>query len=205
MLRSQASRRAKLEAFIHLTNNSAYPLMLLLSLLIFPAMALRRHEAQWMLWAFDLPVFVLATVSVIVFYLVTQRVTGRSWWSALVHVPALMGLGIGLAVNNSRAVLLGLRKEAGVFHRTPKYRIEGSQGGWSGKNYLLAKNVSFYVEALLALYFVACFAWAIRLEMWYSLPYLYLFLHGYVYMVVLGLVPWLGRKHRRPMTPALAG
>ena len=201
VLRSGVPRRAKLEAFIHLTNNSAYPLMLLLSLLIFPAMALRQDEARWMLWAFDLPVFLLATVSVIVFYLASQRVTGRPWKSAVLHVPALMGLGIGLAVNNSRAVLMGLRREAGVFHRTPKYSLEGTDGGWKGKSYLLAKDISFYAEVFLALYLVGCFAWAIRLEMWYSLPFLYLFLHGYLYMVVLGLVPWLGRGRTKRVAP----
>lgn len=192
VLRAPISRRAKLEAAIHLTNNSAYPLMILLSLLIFPAMALRRHEAQWMLWAFDLPIFLLATVSVIVFYLASQRATGRSWGSALIHVPALMGLGIGLAVNNSRAALMGFLKDAGVFHRTPKYSIEGHEGSWAGKGYLLAKDISFYLETLLALYFVGCFAMAIHWEMWYSMPYLYLFLHGYLYIVFLGLAPRFG-------------
>jgi len=186
--------RAKLEAFVHLTINAAYLPMLLLSLLIFPAMVLRQGEGRWMLWAFDLPVFAFATVSVIVFYLATQRVTGRPWLRALAQVPALMGLGIGLAVNNSRAVLSGLGRDAGVFHRTPKYRIEGNAGDWAGKRYLLAKSFSLYVEALLALYFLVCFAIAIRLEMWYSMPFLYLFLHGYAYMVLLGVAPRLGRR-----------
>jgi cellulose synthase/poly-beta-1,6-N-acetylglucosamine synthase-like glycosyltransferase len=194
VLAAPIPRRAKIEAFIHLTNNAAYPLMLALSLLIFPAMALRQDEARWMLWAFDLPVFLLATVSVIVFYLVAQRVTGRSWGRSLLHVPALMGLGIGLAVNNARAVMSGLFKDGGVFHRTPKYSIEGRQGEWSGKRYRLSKNLSFYLEALLALYFVACFVTAIRLEMWYSMPFLYLFLHGYTYMFLLGIAPRLGRR-----------
>jgi hypothetical protein len=105
-----------------------------------------------------------------------------------------MGLGIGLAVNNSRAVLAGLARGAGVFHRTPKYRLEGTAGDWAGKRYGLRKRLSFYVEALLALYSLACFAAAIRLEMWYSMPFLYLFLHGYVYMVLLGLAPRLGMR-----------
>ncbi len=195
--------RAKLEAFIHLTNNSAYPLMLALSLLIFPAMALRQHEGRWMFWAFDLPVFLTATVSVIVFYLVTLRAAGRSWGQALRHVPALMGLGIGLAVNNSKAVLSGLFNDAGVFHRTPKYNIEGGRGDWSGKSYRLPRNPSLYVEAFLALYFVACFVAAIRLGMWYSMPFLYLFLHGYTYMFLLGVAPRLGR--RAEVTEALVG
>lgn len=204
VLKADIPRRTKLEAFIHLTNNAAYPLMLLLSLLIFPAMWLRYGEAHFMLWAFDLPVFFFATVSVIAFYLVAQRATGHSWSSALGHVLPLMGLGVGLAVNNSQAVLSGLFQDGGVFHRTPKYNLEGDSGDWSGKSYLLAKNLSFYIEAFLALYLLVCFGLAIHFQMWASLPFLYLFLHGYAYMVLLSLAPRLGRRRRPAVREAVA-
>jgi hypothetical protein len=105
------------------------------------------------------------------------------------RMPALMGVGIGLAVNNSRAVVEGLWQRGGVFHRTPKYRIEGRGGGWAGKSYLPRKNLSFYVETLFALYFAVCFVLAFELEMWLSIPFLYLFLHGYAYMSFLGMAP----------------
>ena len=104
-----------------------------------------------------------------------------------VQMPALMGLVIGLAVNNSRAVLEGLWQRGGVFHRTPKYRLEGRAGDHVGTRYRAPRSLSLYVEALLALYFAVCCLLAVRLEMWLSLPFLYLFLHGYAYMVVLGL------------------
>lgn len=191
VLRSPLPWRAKLEAFIHLTNNSTYLLMIALSALIFPAMYLRRGEELWKLLAIDLPLFTAATVSVIVFYAVSQKATceNNSWLRRAWLLPSLMGVGIGLAVNNSRAVLEGLFLDGGVFHRTPKYNIEGQQGSWVGKSYKLGRNLSFYIETFLALYFVGCFGLAIHFEMWLSIPFLYLFLHGYTHMFLLGVLP----------------
>ncbi len=189
VLRAPLAWRTKLEAFIHLTNNAAYLLMVALSILIFPAMYLRRGEESWTLLAIDLPLFAGATISVFIFFVVSQQVdeNGVSWGRCLWQMPMLMGIGIGLAVNNSRAVLTGLWQDGGVFHRTPKYNLEGQQGSWESKTYLLPKNLSFYIEAALAIYFVVCFGLAIYLKMWLSLPFLYLFLHGYTHMFLLGL------------------
>ena len=216
VLRAPIDRRAKLEAFIHLTANFTYPLMLLLSLLIFPAMALRQGEERWRLLAFDLPLFMAATLSVVVFFLVSQargRLPGDatsapagplSMWRCLLSMPGLMAVGIGLSVNNSFAVFSGLRHDGGVFHRTPKYKLEGkgagrNSQGWAGKAYALRKNLSFYLEALLALYFIGCFLAAIQLGMWWSMPFLWLFLQGYVYMTWLGVEPAFGPRRQQPV------
>ena len=64
--------RVKLEAFVHLTNNVSYALMVALSLLVFPAMVLRRGSSTAALLAIDLPLFLAATLSVLVFYLASQ-------------------------------------------------------------------------------------------------------------------------------------
>lgn len=193
VLRAPLGWRAKLEAFVHLTANATYLLMLVLSALIFPAMYLRRGEDEWMLLAFDLPIFLAATVSVVIFLLVGQRRAGEPLARSLLRMPAVMAVGIGLAVNNARAVWRGFFEDGGVFHRTPKYRLEGRDGGWADKAvYRLRKNVSFWIESLLAVYFVACFGLAIHFEMWLSIPFLWLFLHGYAYMA------WLGLDLRRP-------
>ncbi|MCG8457364.1 MAG: hypothetical protein MI919_13895, partial [Holophagales bacterium] len=68
-----------------------------------------------------------------------------------------------------------------------------SGGHWAGKAYALPKNLSFYLELALALYSVACFVLAIELGMWLSLPFLWLFVQGYVYMAWLGLRPTVER------------
>ncbi|MCP3959207.1 MAG: glycosyltransferase [bacterium] len=198
VLRAPISLHAKLEAFVHLTANFTFLLMVFLSLLIFPAMVLRRGEETWKLLAIDLPLFGAATVSVIIFYAVSQKAAGAAGWGRrLWQLPAVMGVGIGLAINNSRAVISGLFQDGGVFHRTPKYSIEEAGDGWADKKYRLPQNVTFYLESFLAFYFVVCFVLAVRLEMWLSIPFLYLFLHGYVHMFLLGVKPLLNRSRLR--------
>ena len=98
-----------------------------------------------------------------------------------------MGLGIGLAINNSRAVLEGLSRHVGVFERTPKYSIENRSDNWRGKKYKVRTNLSTVLEGVLALWFVVAFTLAWQWGMWLSLPFLYLFLQGYCYMYTLSL------------------
>lgn len=200
VLRAPISWRAKTEAFVHLTANFTYLLMVCLSMLVFPAMALRRGEEVWKLLVFDLPLFGAASVSVMLFYVVSQKATGVGWLRRLWQLPAVMGVGIGLAINNSRAVLSGLVHDGGVFHRTPKYNIEKKNDGWTGKKYRLAYDLTFLVETILAFYFIACFILAVYLEMWLSIPFLYLFLHGYMHMFLLGIGPLLRRPRLRAAT-----
>jgi hypothetical protein len=200
VLRAPIPARVKLEAAIHLTNNVAYLLMIGLSLLIFPAMWLRIGTDPTLMLYVDLPLFLGATVSVLVYYTVSQflRDSGGEGWAR--RLPALMGLGIGLAVNNARAVLSGFRKEVGVFERTPKYSIEQRSDRWRGKRYRVPSDLTFLIEGAFALFFIGCFIAAIALEMWPSLPFLYLFLTGYCYMFLLAMTSNRPPRAKRPLT-----
>ena len=117
-----------------------------------------------------------------------------------------MGLGIGLAINNSRAVLQGLTREVGAFERTPKYSIESSSDTWRTKKYRVGANLGTVLEGILALWFVVAFALALQWGMWSSLPFLYLFLQGYCYMYGLSLFAggWRLRNRSAPATAAPA-
>jgi cellulose synthase/poly-beta-1,6-N-acetylglucosamine synthase-like glycosyltransferase len=187
----------KIESLFHLTNNASYVGMVALSLLVFPAMLLRRGSSARMILLVDLPLFLCATVSVLAFYIASQLVRTGSLTGRLRHLLPLMGLGIGLAVNNSRAVLEGLRKDVGVFERTPKYNIESRKDGWQQKKYRAKGNLSLLLEGLLASYFAAVFVLAWQLGMWMSLPFLYLFLQGYSYMFLLSTISLRSQRPRR--------
>jgi hypothetical protein len=195
VLRADIAWRTKTEAFVHLTANGTYPLMLALSLLVFPAMLQRSGDETWLLLAIDLPLFGAATLAISTFFLASQRNGDVPWWRAVGRLPAVMALGIGLAVSNTRAVARGLAVDGGVFHRTPKFRLEGGRddgaegiaGADGGRSYRRRRNPTLWLEALLAAYFVVCFATATHLEMWWSLPFLWLFLQGYSYVTWLGL------------------
>ena len=83
----------------------------------------------------DVPLFFAATFSFCNFYTVCQREIHSDWRARLKYVPFLMSVGIGLSINNTRAVLEALFKKETEFARTPKYHIEASADEWVGKKY----------------------------------------------------------------------
>jgi cellulose synthase/poly-beta-1,6-N-acetylglucosamine synthase-like glycosyltransferase len=209
ILRSRLPLRVKLEAFVHLTNNLSYALMFLLALLVFPAMLLRHGSSAREVLFVDFPLFFGATISVLIFYLASQAAAGIGWKKQIRYLPTLMGVGIGLSVNNARAVLSGLFQSGGTFHRTPKYRIEKRGEKWLDKRYRAGWNVSVLIEVVLAVYFGICTLYAAKKGMWPSVPFLYLFVQGYTYMAALSLLPAFGEMRRRHAVgeggPAAAG
>lgn len=179
--------RVKLEAVFHLTANLAYPLMVLLSLLTFPSMVVRFDMGWHEMLLIDLPLFLAATASVTSFYVVSQREIYADWAKRLTVLPVLLSLGIGMCLNNARAVLEALFGRETGFVRTPKYRIESSGDGWRAKKYRGRRSVLPFVEALLGLYFTATVVYAASHGIFGSLPFLVLFMAGYLYTGCLSL------------------
>src|SRR5262249_9834678 len=72
-LRANVGFAQKLEAFFHLTNNMAYPLLMLLSLLLLPNLVFRTHHGWREVLMIDLPLFFGTTMSVASFYWSSER------------------------------------------------------------------------------------------------------------------------------------
>ncbi|HVV15705.1 MAG TPA: glycosyltransferase [Polyangia bacterium] len=191
ILRSNVGFAQKSEAVFHLTNNLAYPLLLLLSILLLPNLALRAHHGWREVLMIDLPLFFGTTLSVASFYMASQREIAllrdpdhapRISWSALKRLPLTMAIGIGLCVNQSRAVLEALAGRETEFVRTPKHGIRGKLENWSGKKYRAAKSLTPFIELGLAAYFVVAIAVALQHRHYISVPFLLLFLWGFGYV-----------------------
>jgi hypothetical protein len=190
----------KLEAFFHLTANFSYLLMIYLSMAMLPSMMIRQQlDRQVMLWI-ELPMLLLATPAVAVFYLTAQKSSGRHWYHGIRDIPMLMGLGIGLALNNGRAVLealLGIRSE---FKRTPKHGVEDGKDSWMNKRYRGRMDFTLALETGMALYFLFSLYVALRYELHIAIPFLLLFMFGYTYIVLLSLMQGMGSLYRRHRT-----
>ena len=95
---------------------------------MFPSMVIRYNMGWYEMLLIDVPLFFAATMSVCNFYMVCQReIYKEQWITRLKYLPFLMSIGIGLCVNNARAVLEALFGKQTEFARTPKYRIEQRQ------------------------------------------------------------------------------
>jgi len=187
--RSPAPFKVKLEATFHLTANIAYPLMVLLSVILLPAMIVRFYQGWFQMLYLDLPLFLAATCSVSTFYMVAERqLYPRDWWRRFAYVPFLMATGIGLSIVNSKAVIEALLGIQSSFVRTPKYRVEGRGETWERKTYVRRKTGWIpFVELGLAGYFVATLAYSFSSASYFASPFLMLFLMGYAYMGTMSL------------------
>ena len=188
LLQSNLPTRVKAEAFFHLTGNFNHLLMILLSLLMFPAMIV-RYEMGWTeMLLIDVPLFAGATLSVLNFYLWSQREIYADWRTRVKYLPLVMAVGIGLAVNNSKAVIEALFGRTSDFARTPKYGIERAKDEWMGKKYHQALPIQPFIEIGLGLYFTFTVFYALSNRIYGTLPFLILFQVGFLYTGLLSIV-----------------
>ena len=192
ILASDLPFKVKAEAFFHLTANFNYLLMILLSVLMFPSMYV-RYSMGWTEALFiDLPLFAAATFSVANFYTVCQRELYKDWVSRLRYLPVVMSIGIGLAVNNTRAVLEALFRKETEFARTPKYGVEGKGDEWRTKKYHQSMLIQPLIETTLGLYFTWTVFYALAAGIYGTLPFLMLFQFGFLYTGLTSLYQQLG-------------
>src|SRR4029079_8003235 len=188
ILKSDLPLGVKAEAFFHLTANFNYILMCLLSILMFPSMVIRYNMGWYEMILIDVPLFFAATFSFCNFYMVCQRELRKDWIGRLKYVPFLMSVGIGLSVNNTRAVIEALFNKQSEFTRTPKYRIEGDGDEWVGKKYRQSVAVQPLVELALGLYFTWTVFYALANGIYATIPFLVLFQVGFLYTGLLSIV-----------------
>ena len=119
--RSRFPLRIKLEATFHLTANVGYPLMVFLSLLMLPAVQMRQVYAFGTgAVLYDLLLFLTAFVGVCFFYVFSQHEIQRPFLDRFRFLPAILAIGIGMCINNTRAVVEGFLGHQSPFTRTPK-------------------------------------------------------------------------------------
>jgi len=194
ILRADVPLGTKAEAFFHLTANFNYPLMVVLSILIFPSMVIRYNMGWYEMLLIDVPLFFAATFSVCNFYMVCQREIHSDWITRIKYLPFLMSIGIGLSINNTRAVFEALFNHESEFARTPKYHIEGSADEWIGKKYHTTVAIQPLIELALGLYFTATVFYALANQIYGTLPFLMLFQIGFLYTGLVSLVQQYARE-----------
>jgi cellulose synthase/poly-beta-1,6-N-acetylglucosamine synthase-like glycosyltransferase len=188
IFRSRFPLRVKVESFFHLTGNASYLLVVALSFLVLPAMLI-RHRLGWSrLIAFDFPLFLISVISLLAFYATSQREIDARWREKIRYFPILTSLGIGLAVNNAAAVLEALLGRRTEFRRTPKYSIVEAGQEWRHKGYRSRLSFTFPLEVSFAAYFAAAVAVALDQKIYLALPFLTLFLAGYLSMALMTIL-----------------
>lgn len=140
--RSHLNLLQKFMGTLHLAQYLTHPLMLFLLLLTVP-----------LLLAGKLGSLPLASLGLLGFappmlYLAGQMALYDDWPRRILIFPVLMGLGTGLALRNTLAVLAALRGEPNEFRRTPKFR----NLSWRQSSYALQQGWLLPGEVFLTLY-----------------------------------------------------
>jgi cellulose synthase/poly-beta-1,6-N-acetylglucosamine synthase-like glycosyltransferase len=189
LFKANVPRRIKVEAIYHLTANLSYPLMIIMSALLIPAMVCRFYQGWFQMLLIDFPLFAASSFSISVFYLVSQReLFPKTWMKTYLYLPFLMALGIGLTVTNTRAVVEALLGVKSAFARTPKYRVakkgEKSQAAKYRKRLVLAP----WIELLIGCYFLLAILYTFSNHNYFTAPFLILFVIGYWYTGLMSLL-----------------
>ena len=202
ILRSHLPWKIKLEAFLHLTSNFSYLLLAFLCVLLQPTAQSGGGWSRFLL--LDLPIFLAASVSVAVFYICAQReLYPRTWMKEILMLPLLIALGIGLSLNNARAVLEAIFNRGSAFVRTPKYGIERSSQSWRNCNYRPIKSILPVLELGFAVYFTYFVVNAVVAGQYTTLPFLFLFQLGFCYVAFCSLSQWVPTRWRQVSQPSL--
>ena len=150
--RSSQPLATKLQATFHLLNSSVYVVILLMALLSVPLVFVRVHFPSFKL-VFQLSSVFLLGFAPLVYYYFTAWRLARPTGKALLYPGfflLFLSVSMGLALHNSRAVMLGWLGQSTPFIRTPKAGTLGR-----GKRRYRTGGIGPLVvlEGLLAAYF----------------------------------------------------
>jgi cellulose synthase/poly-beta-1,6-N-acetylglucosamine synthase-like glycosyltransferase len=195
--------RVKIEAFLHLTPNVSYPLMIVLSALMLPVMIVRFYMGIWQMVFLDLPLIAASFWSISLFYVVAQReLYPKNWKRSVLLLPMLIAVGVGLTIINTRAVLEAFFGVETAFVRTPKFAIGERPMKLEAKQYRRRSGWLPYAEILFGTYFVVMIVFAIGTFNYFAIPFLLIFVLGYywagfgtLYQEYQGRMRWM--KQRR--------
>ncbi len=191
--RSRLPLPIKLEATGHLVSNFAYLLLACLCVLLHPHAG--GPQSGWLrVLLLDVPIFLTASVSVAVFYVCAQReLYPRGWMKQMLLLPALIALGVGLSINNARAVLEAVFNHRSEFKRTPKYGIEKKSQNWRSCRYMPLRSLLPLIEMAFAIYFTYFIWFAWQHGQFFTLPFLIMFQGGFLYVALSSMAQWWHR------------
>jgi len=187
---SNESFKIKFQSFLHTTHYSIHPLMMFTAISAFPLLAFGHSIFGYMpVWLFSVlfAVIALAAVAPSTLYFIAQKFSGSvGWRKRMAALPLLMSLGVGIAVNNTFAVLSAVFGRKSSFIRTPK------QGGAVGiKKFKQKFPAIAFFELSCGIYCVFGLMEYIDARIFLIGPFLALYAVGFLSVGVLSMVHYI--------------
>jgi len=196
LLRAPIPLAQQIEGLLHLSGYLIHPLILGLLLLSLPLLWGDIHLGRAVSY------LGLAGLGPLLLFALGQQALYPDWPRRLLALPLVLLLGMGIAVNNTWAVVEALLGRHSPFQRTPKFRVESSRDHWAGSRYTLPWDRITWAEMGAALYALAALGVAWVHGAWGAIPFLLLYLISFA--CVGGLSLWHGRPRRPASGPQSA-
>ena len=196
---SENSILKKIEGTIHLTGYFVFPFVLIVALLHAPLIWMEHQGSGPGQWYFALMgVGLLGFAGFIASHLFAQRDLHFDWLKRLRLLPVFVAGSMGMAINNTRAIIEGILGVRSPFVRTAKFSSTGtSSASWWRSAYATSRlQAEVFLESAMTLYSVAGLAVIIYVEEWAAIPFQLLFTIGF------GLMMMYGFKHRSMVAPS---
>ncbi len=167
----------RMMGLIHLSMYMPFPFMVAAVLLTLPIALYANNVMKYFSWT------ILASLGPPLLYTIGRTSQLPHFRDRLLRLPALLLIGMGISLNSGYAVLSGIFTNGGVFNRTPKFNIRGSQGNWARNKYALPTNPVVWGELLMGGYalFTVYFLWGTTLGkaiapgmIYYAISYLFM-------------------------------
>ncbi len=187
VLKSNLPFREKIQSFIHLWSNIAYPFILIAALLS-PLVTIIKETGEYDDVYKFMSFFIFAFVSSMMFYLYSQKDIYPDWQQRIIYFPVFMMGSMGLAVNNTKAVWEGLINKKSEFVRTPKYKIVDENDTVHDKKYHAKKiPIIAFIEGILSIYLFTGVGISIYYAQIASIPFQLMFALGFGTISVLSI------------------
>ena len=184
LAKRKISIEAKLQAFVQLTRHIVFPLMLIqfLALPILLASNVNLYIVSF------LPVVTLATYFAMgpgAYLFIIHKMYDKNWKEKGIIMPYLIVYSMGIAVNNTVAVIDAIVGKKNEFLRTPKYGIVNNTDDWRTKAYSLPFSKTTLLELFFGIYGIMAILIAIysRNPIW--VPIIALQTIGFLYIAFL--------------------
>ena len=180
--------KLKIHSTFHLTNNIVFPFILLAAILNVPLIFIKNAGPYWNFFNF-MAIFIIAFIGSFLFYTYSQKDVYPDWRKKIALFPLFMAGTMGLALNNTRAVIEGLMSRKSEFVRTPKFKVVNKKEDLAKNKYLKGTKIqaSTYVELLLAVYCLIGVSASIYFMEIAALPFQLMFFFGFASVSIMSL------------------
>ncbi|KAA3597019.1 MAG: glycosyltransferase [Candidatus Scalindua sp. AMX11] len=180
----------KIEAFIHLNQYMVHPMMVILALFSLPLiMVLKPSITSTSVTMLSILCLIfMGAFAPSFLYIVSQKMGYKDWCKRCLFIPALMFIGCGVAVNNTKAVVEAFLNKKSDFVRTPKYGVVKRGKRTREKGYKLPMKLFFISEIVLSLYCFMGFMQYTNNKRLILGPFLLMYAMGFLYVGALSLL-----------------